>query len=412
MRTGDTASQHASTFSPPLPLIVDHIDEEYRVLAPEEEGIILALQHRDRVRRIRVRKPLSTLQRLIVALDGDFPILEYLSIDERRFTRPLVDHITSLNLPETFRAPHLRQLVLDNFVTSIKSLPLITTGNLVTLILTSIPSFGYFHPNVLLQQLSLMPYLETLAIIFNCYNSSRDVEGHLFRPPVMVQVTLPNLRCLKFEGTNAYLETLLPWVTIPLLERFYTHLFNRMMYSIPHLRRFLSNLGNLRLKTATVTFEADYLNMVAYAHEGERLYTLPIGLGGKHFDWQVVSAAQVLHAFKAVFSTVEYLTLDYDRHNISSEWNGQANHTHWRELLGSFENVRTLQVEYGLVEQVSCALQPGEGESPTGLFPELQELAYAYESHSRRAALRAFTPFIDARQKAGRPVTVNDFVKR
>ena len=243
--------------SPPLPLIIDHIDEEYHVLAPEEEeGIILALQHRDRVRRIRIRKPLSILQKLIVALDGEFPILEYLSIDERRFTRPLIDRITSLNFPETFRAPHLRQLVLDNFATPIESLPLTTTGNLVTLILTSIPSSGYFHPNVLLQRLSLLPHLETLAIFFNCYNSSRDVERHLFRTPIMVQVALPNLRWLKFEGTNAYLEALLPWVTIPLLERFHIHFFNRMMYSIPHLRQFMSILGNLRLKTATVTFNS------------------------------------------------------------------------------------------------------------------------------------------------------------
>jgi hypothetical protein len=60
--------------SPPLPLIIDHIDEEYDVLTPEDEkGIILALQHRDRVRRIRIRKSVSILQRLVIALDGEFP---------------------------------------------------------------------------------------------------------------------------------------------------------------------------------------------------------------------------------------------------------------------------------------------------------------------------------------------------
>jgi hypothetical protein len=70
----------------------------------------------------------------------------------------------------------------------------------------------------------------------------------------MTRVTLPNLRWLGFRGTSAYLEALLPWVTIPLLEKLQVYFFNRMIYSIPHLRQFMSTAGNLRLKTATVTF--------------------------------------------------------------------------------------------------------------------------------------------------------------
>jgi hypothetical protein len=126
-----------------------------------------------------------------------------------------------------------------------------------------------------------------------------------------------------------------------------------------------------------------------------------MGLGGKHLDWQVVSAAQVFRALKTVFATVEYLSLQYDRHHVSFEWNVQADRTHWRELFGSFDKVKTVFVEDGLVEQVSRTLQPGEGESPTELFPELQELSY-----SGRSSTLAFDLFVDARQKAGRPVTV------
>jgi hypothetical protein len=128
-------------------------------------------------------------------------------------------------------------------------------------------------------------------------------------------------------------------------------------------------------------------------------------LGGKHLDWQVVSAAQVFSELKTVFSAVEDLTLEYgDRRNISSEWNRQADRTHWRELLGSFDKVKTLLVEDELVEQASRALQPSEGESPTELLPELQELSY-----SRKGPSSAFALFIDARQKAGLPVTVDHF---
>jgi hypothetical protein len=123
-------------------------------------------------------------------------------------------------------------------------------------------------------------------------------------------------------------------------------------------------------------------------------------LGGGHLDWQVASAAQVLHTLKAVFSAVEHLTLKYDRHSISSEWNNEADRTQWRELFGLFGNVKTLCVDGELVGQLSRALLPGEGESPTELLPELQELTYSAIGSS----LDVFTPFIDARQKAGRPV--------
>ena len=123
--------------------------------------------------------------------------------------------------------------------------------------------------------------------------------------------------------------------------------------------------------------------MVAYAHEGGQVVYFV-----HRARWQTPRLAGSIRSTSfsrtqsAVFSAVEYLTLEYDRHNVSSEWNREANHTHWCELLGSFENVKTLRVEYGLVEQVSRALQPGEGESPTELLPELQELSYAYD-HSR-----------------------------
>ena len=94
--------------SPPLPLIIDRLDEDHRVTAEDEEGIILALQHRDRVRRIRLEMPASNLQRLITAIDDEFPMLEYLYIASNH------PHDTGLILPNTFQAPQLCHLVIAN----------------------------------------------------------------------------------------------------------------------------------------------------------------------------------------------------------------------------------------------------------------------------------------------------------
>jgi hypothetical protein len=65
--------------------------------------------------------------------------------------------------------------------------------------------------------------------------------------------------------------------------------------------------------------------------------------------------------------------------------------------------VKTFFVDGNHIQELSHALQPSEGESPTELLPELQELPY-----STVFGHHAFIPFIDARQKAGRPITMID----
>ena len=56
-----------------------------------------------------------------------------------------------------------------------------------------------------------------------------------------------------------------------------------------------------------------------------------------------------------------------------------------------------------LVGQLCRALNPGEEESPTELLFELQELSYFVKG----ASCPRLSSFINARRKAGRPVTVN-----
>ena len=66
--------------SPLLPLIIDYDEDEGDITAEDEEGIIFSLEQRDRVSRIRLRLPVQTLQKLIVAINEEYPILEYLML--------------------------------------------------------------------------------------------------------------------------------------------------------------------------------------------------------------------------------------------------------------------------------------------------------------------------------------------
>ena len=65
--------------SPPLPLVIDYLFHEDNVFtAEEEEGAIIALKQYVRVCRVRLWMPPTTLQKLIVAMDEEYPILEHL----------------------------------------------------------------------------------------------------------------------------------------------------------------------------------------------------------------------------------------------------------------------------------------------------------------------------------------------
>ena len=77
----------------------------------DEEGIILALEQRDRICRIHLGMSITNLQKFIMAINDEYPILECLII-----MHVTEDKSTILKLPETLQAPHLRHLRLITVV--------------------------------------------------------------------------------------------------------------------------------------------------------------------------------------------------------------------------------------------------------------------------------------------------------
>jgi len=383
--------------SPPLPLIIDHVYHSDSISTEDEEGMMLALQHHHRVRRIRLRISVPNLQKVIAALGNEFPVLEWLYI------QPPVKQDRSLVLPESFRAPRLRHLKLSSFAFPTGS-PLLTTAvGLVTLSLDHISPSVYSHPNDLVHRLSQMPQLETLGIAFHSPVPNRDVKQELLHKPLTTHATLPNLRWFVFKGASAYLEALLSCMTVPLLAKLQVGFFNQLTFHLPHLRQFLNTAENLRLNGATLSFWEESFSARVYPNKDARMYALYINVGCGHVDWQVASAAQIFSVLRSAFYAVENLTLEgYRRYGVSTEWRDEADRTQWRDLLRSFSNVKTLRVADGLISQLSRSLQVEGEESPVELLPELRELSYSYG----RAFDNAFTPFINARRIAGRPVTV------
>jgi hypothetical protein len=154
-------------YSPPLPLIIDYdAGEHYDDIPTEDEkGIFLSLEQRDRVRRIRLRLRTPILQKLIMAINEEYPILEYLILV------PPQERNTILILPETLQAPNLRHIMLAGFALPMGYRLITTAVGLVTICLAFLHPSTSIHPNTLLQWISFMPQLESL------------VFGHLFPVP-------------------------------------------------------------------------------------------------------------------------------------------------------------------------------------------------------------------------------------
>jgi hypothetical protein len=385
--------------SPPLPLVLGYFIKGRELTTEDEEGIILALKQRDRVRRVRFGS--AVMQKLFVTMDDGYPILEYLYISRR-----IEDDSSISRFPESLQAPHLRHLTLQGFALPIGS-PLLTTAvGLVTLHLVMIHPSTYIHPNTLLQWISLMPHLETLKIRFEFSIPNRKVERQLTHAPIIAPIMLSNLHYFNFRGVSSYLEALIHRITTPRLENLQINFFNQLTFSVPRLLQFIIAEENFRLGNTVLTFSDKFVSAGVYPHGvsigATNVYALDIVVLCCHLDWQASSVAQISNSLTQIFSAVEHLYLQLDIHSESSGEHNDVDHTEWRKLLRPFSDVKTLRIHRGLVKDLSRCLELEDGELPLELLPELQEITF-YGSGDTGDAL---TSFIDTRRNAGRPVTL------
>jgi hypothetical protein len=237
--TNSTPVQNMLAHSPPLPLTIDY-SSDYGITAEDEDGLLLALEKRHRVRHIRIGLPVRNLRKLLMAIDEEFPILEYLILGSPNMGG------TALMLPETLQAPNLRYFLLSGFACPIRSRLHPTATGLVSLFLFTNHPSAYFQPNVLLQWVSFIPQLECLTIAFKPAVVNRDVERQLTHTPITTHITLPNLHFFGFQGVSSYLVAVVYSITTPCLENLKIQLLDEREVSIPDLREFMKTTENLR----------------------------------------------------------------------------------------------------------------------------------------------------------------------
>ena len=383
--------------SPPLPLVIEHEDINNDLTAADEQATMLALQNRNRVRHISLRIPVPSLQRLVMAMDGKFPTLEFLNIE------PPAKQNARLSLPPTFEAPQLRHLWLDYFTSPI-GFPFLTSAvGLVTLILRWIHTSPYVQPEPFLQSISLLPHLEQLDIGFLSPVPDSDIESQSSHAPIKIQVIFPNLRIFRFWGNSGYLEALIPHMTTPLLQALKVKFFDQLSFSVPRLLQFMIATNHVRITRATLLFYHEGVFMILDnppAGPGPVRWT-SFHITCRHLDRQVSSITQILNDIRPLSSSVADLILDYEGHTLSSELHNDASPRLWREFFRSLGNVETLRVHKGLVRDVSSSLRLDE-EPPLELLPELKELVCPRTSIEDNS----FAPFVHNREVADQPVNL------
>lgn len=400
--------------SPQLHLIVDYGGRR-PLPAKDEEGALLALQKHDRIRYIDIYAPSDSAEKLFAVMNGTFPVLEHLMLRVEYSDIDDDDDESEGNetycprLPSTFQAPRLQYLDLNRVGNLGEAgLPLLASlSGLVSLTLIGIPVSFYLPLEYLASRLSLMPQLECLDLEFNYYVPSDEIGRELAN---VKRISLPSLSQIFFKGDSSYLEGIAARITAPLLTKFSATFLTEPSSTLLHLSGLLSSALELRLPVASIKFSGTRVDdpnvAICVASSEQTLDRWPhfapfhIVFYCEALNVQVASAERICSALTPMLSVVEKLHLDLDggRWQLGDE--GDIEDATWLNLLRPFRKVEKLQVDVGLIDDLSLALCSNDNGPTTFIVPELRKLTrpdYACFGE-------AFDKFIATRREAGRHI--------
>ncbi|KAF8490161.1 hypothetical protein F5888DRAFT_1910052 [Russula emetica] len=395
--------------SPPLPLIIywgnpGTLDTEDSV-----KNVLLALDHRDRVRRMTLHVSQSSLRKVFSLMKGPFPMLETLQLcsssDGTQRTQP-----SAMTLPSTFEAPDLRHFQLSD----LKLLPSSSQSlNDFTTRLSSIVTFSLGEittkPAALMACLALMPHLKVLkvGVLFSIpSHTTEDAERKLCAgsEPKSALLALTDLEEFEYQGISDYLEALAARISAPFLKKLSITVTNEIgdradlsTTTFKYLSRLISGAAGLAFQFGRVKFK-DGFSIVMDHDElwtGRGAFELRFNNRTYYFDGNIGHVAKICRVLVPMPSTVQSLLLEDGHRNT---WMPEPERKGWRELLRVFDNIKTLRVVGRFVEELDKALKQKDGDE-TLLLPRLQEIV-------RYGPENKFADYVKARQAAGSPVRV------
>jgi hypothetical protein len=388
--------------SPPLPIIVYYGNPEPIDYQDNVSDILLALQHPDRVRRINLHLPSTSMRKVLGSMQGPFPILETLQLYCSSYKNE------EATLPSKFEAPNLRHLQLSDFTLVPQRMPPLTTAicpsSLVTLSLGEVSPAKYQSPALLAECLAIMPQIKRLKIGYLFPVERKNRQDGSSREGSHSQVLLANLEEIQFKGQSDYLEALSARISAPSLKKLsitFTDSFER--FEFPFLLGLISGAADLSFQFARVRHK-DNLSLVMDHKE------LWMGCGAFEliFDGhsmtvplkeQVELVAQVFGALEFMISAVKSLLFEYAQEQRRS---ADADRAVWHRLLRFLGGLETLRLADKFVRELDLALRPdaNDEESVRMLLPKLRTIVcYGTE-------VKSFDAFVASRKRAGIDIKV------
>jgi hypothetical protein len=393
---------------PDVPILM-HYANYWRggIKLEDEDNVIAALEHPDRLYRVCLdanRMPLGSLGKIIAMLQRPCPILTCLSITADGRNEPV--------LPTGLlggSAPCLERFELCGIPFPALPTLLLSTSDLVDLILSDIPHTGYISPEAMAGYLATLSRLETLRLEFqiNTPHSARLL------PPPIERTVLPSLCELSFSGVFRYLEDFVAQIDTPLLNSITICYLDQGIdfeedFELPQLSEFFNRSENLKetlsdkceISLVTDNYKVKFHVIGGatatdktgcwYSDEG-----ISVSICCDYVAKQMSRLTNVLGWISPIISDMVHLDILFDA--AISEANLED--VDWLILLSQFSFVQTMFISESVAYPISRVLEDITEVVDTEVLPALDLLCLDGQPVSSIYGYLAF------RRRLGSPVT-------
>jgi len=376
-------------YLPVLPIVI-HFPSGIK--ESDEDNIVAALEHPDRVRVVNLCAPCSVLGKMATVTQGNFLALTRLAL---KSTKDGIMPVLSGGFLGGC-APHLQKIDLNSIPFPAAFTPLLLARDLVDISLRDISNSSSISTETLVVCLATLSGLKFLTL------GLRWGPPYLYPVPIrqhpITRTVLPALTIFYFDGFLEYLEHFVAQIDAPQLDGLgieYLEYWDEEEvadYQIPQLCKFIDRLDNLKLSWCRrmdlhIEFNTVIIKLV---HEDQLLFRLAV---------QDEGINQVLGQICPMLSNVDRLFISSD-HSVT-EYNELGDEILWLQLLRPFTTVKVLSVQNALSHYVAFSLQNVTGERAAEVLPALELLCL--QNFSQPMAY--VEDFVEARRNVGRPVT-------
>jgi len=364
----------------------------------DEDNIIAALEHRDRVCEIKL-ECLTRLQseKLVSLMQESFPALTKLQIQ----TYSLVIPDEVVVLPDSFlggSVPHLRFLCLASI--SFPAFPnlLLSASNLVCLYLSGTPS-GYISPEMI-AALSSLTKLEDMRLSLGHPDSDSDLKDPA--PPSPTRSVLPALKGLELHGDGEYLHDFVARIDVPSINYLKIVFTNEPFFvgNFFHLPQFIGRVEKFR------SFDYARFDLLPYVIDvtlSPQTWTRGSLVGALQLEFlcdtngPLPSLVEACNTSLLPLSIIENLHISTQNLHPDSQSGFNTEDPQWLEVLRQFSAAKSLSVlSMHIVPPVAFALKQVIEEGMTDVLPAIQELSVS-RSLSAGPVREAIEQFVAAR---------------